>query len=160
MASPAPTPLHSLAEGGFDDLPEVMGVMDSAFGDAFGEAWTRSQLAGILPMAGVSLILARSSDGRCAGFSLARRVADEAELLLLAVVRNERRKGVGRMLLDHFLTEAREQNVARVHLEVREGNPAVAMYRALGFQAVGRRRAYYLGGDGRRHDAITLSRAP
>lgn len=160
MASPAPSPTHSLAQGGIDDLPEVMGVMDSAFGDAFGEAWTRSQLAGILPMAGVSLVLARSADGRCSGFSLARRAADEAELLLLAVLRDQRRKGIGRMLLDHFLTEARDHDIARVHLEVREGNPAVAMYRALGFEPVGRRRAYYLGGDGRRHDAITLSRAP
>ena len=160
MASPAPTPLHSLSEGGIGDLPEVMGVMESAFGDTFGEAWTRSQLAGILPMAGVSLILARSTDGRCSGFSLARRVADEAELLLLAVTRDQRRRGIGRMLLDHFLAEAREHRLARVHLEVREGNPAVAMYRGLGFEPVGRRRAYYLGGDGRRHDAITLSRAP
>ena len=30
-----------------------MAVMDGAFGDSFGEAWTRSQCAGILPMDGV-----------------------------------------------------------------------------------------------------------
>jgi [ribosomal protein S18]-alanine N-acetyltransferase len=160
MASPAPIPSHSLADGSIDDLPDVMAVMDSAFGDTFGEAWTRSQLAGIMPMAGVSLVLARSSGGRCAGFSLARRVADEAELLLLAVMRGHRRKGVGRMLLDHFLADAREHCVARVHLEVRDGNPAVGIYQAMGFEPVGRRRGYYFGADGRRHDAITLSRAP
>jgi len=34
--------------GSSDDLDSVMKVMDSAFGRRFGEAWTRSQLAGIL----------------------------------------------------------------------------------------------------------------
>ena len=38
----------------------------------FGEAWTRSQCSGILPMAGVSLSLARDGDGSgVVGFSLA-----------------------------------------------------------------------------------------
>ena len=45
-----------------------------------------------------------------------------------------------------------------VHLEVRDGNPAVAMYRAAGFAPVGRRRNYYQGSDGRRHDALTFAR--
>ena len=55
-----------------DDLDAVMAVMDAAFGDRFGEAWTRSQCAGILPMAGVSLTLARDARQRRAviGFSL------------------------------------------------------------------------------------------
>ena len=63
-------------------------VMDSAFGRRFGEAWTRSQLAGILPMGGVSLMLAREADdGGAIGFSLFRTVADESELLLLGRAR-------------------------------------------------------------------------
>ncbi len=159
MASPAPSPLYTLDAGDSADIPEVMAVMEAAFGDSFGEGWTRSQLAGILPMAGVSLVLARSSTGGCAGFSLARRVADESELLLIAVVPERRRNGVGRMLLDYFLGEARDFGIKRVHLEVRDGNAAVAMYYALGFESVGRRRNYYQGADRRRHDAITFARS-
>lgn len=158
MASPAPTHIYTLDAGGSADIPEVMAVMEAAFGDAFGEGWSRSQLAGILPMAGVSLMLARSNGGECAGFSLARRVADESELLLIAVVPDRRREGVGRMLLDYFLGEARDFGIKRVHLEVRDGNLAVTMYRALGFEPVGRRRNYYQGSDRRRHDAITFAR--
>ena len=57
MASPAPPARrYRLERGTSDDLDEVMAVMEAAFGDRFGEAWTRSQCAGILPMAGVSLI--------------------------------------------------------------------------------------------------------
>jgi ribosomal-protein-alanine N-acetyltransferase len=91
------------------------------------------------------------------GFSLARTVADESELLLLAVLPDCHRRGVGRRLLEDFLERARKDEVARVHLEVRDGNPAVGMYRAAGFSPVGRRRNYYYGQDGKRFDAITLA---
>jgi ribosomal-protein-alanine N-acetyltransferase len=147
-----------IAPGSSQDIDAVMRVMDAAFGDRFGEAWTRSQLGGILPMAGVSLILAREpGSGDVIGFSLFRTVADESELLLIAVTPAEHRRGVGRMLLDDFLDRARNHGVSRVHLEVREGNSAVRMYRDAGFSPVGRRRNYYHASDGRRFDAVTLA---
>lgn len=143
--------------GTSDDLDGVMGVMDAAFGQQFGEAWTRSQLAGILPMNGVLLVLAREHGRDPVGFSLIRTVADESELLLLAVLPSHHRRGVGRRLLDDFLERARNDEVARVHLEVRDGNPAVLMYQSAGFSPVGRRRNYYRSIDGKRFDAITLA---
>jgi [ribosomal protein S18]-alanine N-acetyltransferase len=139
-----------------DSIDDVMAVMDQAFGNRFGEAWTRSQLAGILPMGGVSLMLAREA-GETIGFSLVRSVADEAELLLIAVAPGHHRRGIGRRLLDDFLERARNDGIARVHLEVRDGNAALAMYRAAGFSAVGHRRNYYHGADGKRFDAVTLA---
>jgi [ribosomal protein S18]-alanine N-acetyltransferase len=147
-----------IARGSSQDIDAVMRVMDAAFGDRFGEAWTRSQLAGILPMAGVSLILARERDSADAiGFSLFRTVAGESELLLIAVLPDAQRRGLGARLLDHFLERAREDGVARVHLEVREGNPAIGMYLSAGFSQVGRRRNYYHAVGGKRYDAITLA---
>jgi len=144
--------------GSSADLDSVMSVMDSAFGRRFGEAWTRSQLAGILPMGGVCMVIARDDrTGETLGFSLFRTVADESELLLLAVVPDRHRCGIGRRLLDDYLERARNDRVARVHLEVRDGNPAVAMYRTAGFSPVGRRRNYYHAPDGRRFDAITFA---
>jgi [ribosomal protein S18]-alanine N-acetyltransferase len=144
--------------GSSDDLDAVMIVMDAAFGREFGEAWTRSQLAGILPMAGVSMILARETiGGEILGFCLFRTVADESELLLLAVRPSHRRRGIGRRLLDGFLNRARSGGVMRAHLEVRDGNLAISMYRIAGFTPVGRRRNYYHAPDGNRFDAITLA---
>jgi ribosomal-protein-alanine N-acetyltransferase len=147
----------SIETGTSQNIDAVMEVMDKAFGKRFGEAWTRSQLAGILPMGGVSLMLAREQGDETVGFSLARVVADEAELLLIAVAPGHHRRGVGRRLLDDFLERARNDGIARVHLEVRDGNPAVSMYRAAGFSPVGRRRNYYRGDGGCRFDAITLA---
>lgn len=147
-----------ISRGSADDLDSVMLVMESAFGDRFGEAWTRSQLAGILPMAGVALIIAREPHtGNVLGFTLNRTVADESELLLIGVLPSHHRRGVGSELLADFLSRARNDRVKRVHLEVRDGNPAVAMYRNSGFAAVGRRRNYYHSIDGNRYDAITLA---
>lgn len=141
-----------------EDLDAVMTVMDAAFGQRFGEAWTRSQLAGILPMAGVTLALAREQErGDVIGFSLVRTVTDESELLLIAVLPECHRRGAGGILLDDFLNRARNDGVRRVHLEVRDGNPAIGMYENAGFSPVGRRRNYYRATDGQRFDAITLA---
>jgi ribosomal-protein-alanine N-acetyltransferase len=147
-----------LTAGSSRDLDDVIAVMTAAFDERFGEGWTRSQCAGILPMPGVRLMLARVFDGGTAAFSLFRTVADEAELLLLAVAPQFRRRGIGRMLLDDFIDQAREAGATRVHLEVREGNPAVAMYRAAGFSVAGRRPKYYHGRFGGEFDALTLTR--
>ena len=147
-----------LADGRSTDLSAVMAIMNSAFSPRFGEAWTRSQCAGILPMAGVSLVLAHEGGHeRPVGFSLFRTVADEAELLLLAVDPGHQGRGIGRQLLGQFVERARAAGARRVHLEVRDGNPAVQMYRRAGFQPAGRRPDYYRGSDGRQYDAITLA---
>ncbi len=154
--STARASLTELVVGGAADLDEVMGTMHAAFDPCFGEAWTRGQCSGILGLSGVWLLLARV-DGRPAGFALARVVIDEAELLLLAVAPAERRAGVGRLMLDAVADEAHARGATRLHLEMREGNPAHFLYSAAGFREIGRRSRYYRGKDGRIFDAITLS---
>ncbi len=144
-----------LRRGGLDDLDGVMKIMNSAFDPSFGEAWTRSQCAGILPMHGVTLTIAESRQ-EPVGFSLVRAVADEAELLLLAVDPAEQRRGVGQALLDDFIASSLAGGAHRLHLEVRDGNPAVQLYEASGFSPAGRRRNYYHGPGGSTHDAVTL----
>jgi len=79
-------------------------------------------------------------------------------LLLLAVDQRFQGMGLGTMLLNEFADQHREGPVTQLHLEVRDGNPAVAMYERFGFRAVGRRKDYYRGHDGIRHDAVTMIR--
>lgn len=147
----------SIAPGGISDLDAVMKVMEASFDPAFGEAWTAPQCAGMLPMPGVWLSLARAGEA-VIGFALARVVVNEAELLLLAVRRDGQRRGVGQRLLDSFIAAAAERGADRLHLEVREGNHAVKLYSRAGFLEVGRRRNYYSGCDGQVYDALTLAR--
>lgn len=160
MATPALATRVRLEAGNSQDLDDVIEIMEAAFGSKYGEAWTRSQCAGILPMAGVSLMVARDSDdGQAIGFSLSRSVADEAELLLVAVLPSRHREGIGTRLLDDFMARMSAAGATRVHLEVRDGNPATAMYRAAGFSPIGRRRNYYQAEDGGRYDALTFARS-
>jgi ribosomal-protein-alanine N-acetyltransferase len=147
----------SLVQGEAADLDAVMRVMNDSFDRRYGEAWTAPQCAGLLPMPGVWLVLARDGAGAI-GFALSRQVGNEAELLLLAVRRAEQRRGIGKLLLERFTSDAKMRGAERLHLEVREGNHAVKIYEDEGFALVGRRRNYYSGPDGRCYDALTLAK--
>lgn len=151
-------PAIRLGDGGLTDLDEVMAVMDDSFDPRFGEAWTASQCAGLLPLPGVWLTLAREG-GAIAGFALARAIAGEAELLLLAVRRDRQRRGIGNRLLEAFIEAAAARGTARLHLEVREGNHALGLYERAGFSLAGRRRNYYSGARGTTYDALTLAKS-
>jgi ribosomal-protein-alanine N-acetyltransferase len=142
--------------GSADSLDSVMRVMSSAFPDRYGEAWTRSQCAGILPMAGVKLMLAQDGKDNVVGFSLYRTISDDAELLLLAVAPDSQGQGIGRDLLGYFIEDAKKNGAARIHLEVRDGNPAIRLYEAAGFEQANRRRNYYHGRGGGQFDALTF----
>lgn len=89
------------------------------------------------------------------GVIIARAVADEAEVLTLAVDPASQRQGIGRALLERAAATAQERGAQAIFLEVAADNaPAQALYAALGFAAVGCRRGYYPSGG----DALVLRR--
>ncbi len=140
------------------DVAVVDALMAGAFDPRYGEAWTRSQCLGVLAMPGVRLLIAYDAD-EPAGFALSRAIMDEAELLLLAVSPDHRRRGVGGALLRAAIGDCHDAGARKLHLEVRGGNPAAQLYEGAGFAKVGERRGYYRGRDGRQYDAHTYSRA-
>ena len=92
------------------------------------------------------------------GFVLSRIVLDEAEIITVAIAPEARGKGHARPLLSHHLDQLSRRGVARVHLEVEEGNaPAIALYRRLHFQDIGRREGYYQKDDGTKAAALTMA---
>ena len=147
-----------------DDLDAVMQVMDAAFDPAFGEAWTRKQVSDALTMPNTYLILADNAGNPpadpslTAGFAMSRGAVGEEELLLVAVMPSARRRGVGRALLESLARQAREREVRRLFLEMRDGNPAEKLYRQYGFTVVGRRRGYYRKSRLGPIDAITFAK--
>ena len=146
-----------LREGDIRDLDKVDRIMGDAFDHRWGEAWTRNQVIGILAVPGVWLTISES-DGRAVGFALTRGVLDEAELLLLAVAPNIRRRGVGKALLRSVLADCAHRKIASLHLEVRSGNDAIKLYTNAGFSKIGERRDYYRGNEGQTYSALTLHR--
>ena len=79
-----------------------------------------------------------------ASFLVTWLVADELHVLNIATHPGQRRRGHARALLEHALAFARENAVRHVLLEVRRSNAsAIALYRRLGFVAMGVRARYY-----------------
>jgi ribosomal-protein-alanine acetyltransferase len=84
------------------------------------------------------------AEGKLAGFVVVRQVADEAEILNLAVHVFNRRDGIGTLLLGAAIDWVAGRGTTRVYLEVRASNRvALKFYEHHRFLAVGRRAKYY-----------------
>jgi [ribosomal protein S18]-alanine N-acetyltransferase len=145
----------TLRAGNAGDLAAVMAVMTAAFEPHYREAWSELQCRAMLDSVGTWLVLAEV-DGVAAGFALGRTVLDDGELLLLAVAPGHRRQGIAATLITGARRMASAAGAKQLHLEVRDGNAAMALYERTGFSVIGRRPGYYRLGDGTRRDAITL----
>ena len=71
-------------------------------------------------------------------------VADEMELISIAVDPEFKRMGIGDLLMTEMIRCAHRNNAAFIYLDVRASNfPAQQLYGKYGFQKVGIRRRYY-----------------
>jgi ribosomal protein S18 acetylase RimI-like enzyme len=126
-------------------------------------SWSDAELAGLIPATQSTVSAGRvrrawvaervssgSSDSDhpvgfvvASGLQLPDTTAD-CELEFLFAVPDQRRSGLGRMLVDAVLTWAGELGAREVWLEVRSSNQAAqSLYRACGFIIKGSRPRYY-----------------
>lgn len=132
--------------------PGFAAIHAEAFAGPHDAPWSTEAFAALLQQPGVFSVYSRN------GFILMRTVADEAEILTLAVRPEARRAGEGGRLVREGLVGAAELGAVRVFLEVAEDNvPARALYARAGFTEAGRRPGYYAGADGGRRDALLLA---
>lgn len=123
-----------------DGLAGASGQAKELFPDS---GWTAAAVGELLDAPGCYALLA-SVEGCAAGLVLARTVADECEVLWIAVVPARRRRGIGRGLLQAALDRAVRNGAQTAYLEVAEVNLAArALYDATGFRPCGRRPDYY-----------------
>lgn len=133
------------------DFDALAALHASAFSATGERPWDAGALRALAT--GPGAILEAGADG----FALLRLIADEAEVLTLAVKSEARRRGVGRGLMVAALARATALGARRVFLEVAEDNGAArALYGRLGFADAGRRPGYYGRADGTRADALLL----
>jgi ribosomal-protein-alanine N-acetyltransferase len=138
------------------DLDRAAALHGEAFASVGERGWTRQEIAELLATPGVAGLLLRTGDHDI-GFALHRVVADEAELLTIAVRPTLRRRGAGRRLLDAAIAQMREAGATSAFLEVAVDNLAACrLYETTGFQTVGMRGAYYRRGDGAAADALVM----
>lgn len=115
--------------------------------------WSAPVMAGFLSAPGAVFASADNA------FALGRVIADEAELLTIAVDPAAQRQGLGRACLTRFIDACRKAGARRVFLEVAADNHAArALYLSLGFAEDGRRKGYYRPTGAEPIDAILMSK--
>lgn len=104
---------------------------------------TVDELENELANSDFSLIIAKTHN-RTVGYLRARLITNAVEIDSFGVIKTQRRKGVGFLLLQKLIEDSRQRQVAECWLEVRQSNEtAQRFYLKQGFQIVGSRKNYY-----------------
>jgi ribosomal-protein-alanine N-acetyltransferase len=83
-------------------------------------------------------------EGAVVAFLVAWHVSDELHVLNVATRFDRRRRGIGRAVMSEVVAYGKRNAVRHLLLEVRRSNhAAIAMYRGIGFFAMGVRSKYY-----------------
>jgi len=147
-----------------DDLiklsPSDAGPMSALHTMAFpeGQGWGSSEFKSLMSQDSTRAY-ALLRHGAFAAFGVFQCVADQVEIVTLATDPDQRRQGLARQLFNalepHFLNTGLKTWL----LDVAEDNSgAIAFYQKLGFTTDGRRPRYYKRLEGKRVDAILMSK--
>lgn len=118
--------------------------------------WSKQNFADALA-AGYPAWVVRKQD-ELAGFCVAMMAPDDMHILVIAVNANNRRDGLGSLMLNAARQLAVQSGLNRILLEVRPSNEhALAFYNCRGFEKIGVRKGYYPAGKNGREDAWVLA---
>lgn len=127
-----------------DDLDQVLAIEISSFP----HPWQRQHFMDELNSTYAFPLSAFDPSGRLVGYICPMQLLDEGHILDVAVDPALRGCGVGRLLVERVLADCRAAEASFVSLEVRESNlSAIALYKKMGFEEVGRRKKYYENGE-------------
>ena len=130
-----------LRRAGELDLDAIMLIESSTFEN---DAWSREAMASELASQHTYYLVAERAgvEGYAGLFAPQRSL--QADIQTIAVGQSARRQGLGRVLMQALITEARERGATEVFLDVRADNPgATALYESLGFEPIAVRPGYY-----------------
>jgi len=78
------------------------------------------------------------------GFICFRNMAEESELLTIAVHPHYRRLGIGRKLMQFYIDFSSQRGVKTFYLETNSSNePAIHLYQHFSYQSFGMRKKFY-----------------
>jgi ribosomal-protein-alanine N-acetyltransferase len=133
------------------DVPAVHALEVATFPDPWTAETFWSELAHV--PSSRHYVVAEAGEG-VVGYAGLVATGHQADVQTLAVAADRRGAGLGRVLLDELLAEARRRDAGEVLLEVRAENVAAqALYARAGFEQIAVRRGYYRPGG---TDALVL----
>ena len=126
----------------------VKALLDNCFGDS---AWSLDSIRSQLEKPD-SICLVGIEDDSVIAYLAFEQIADEGNVIEVAVHPDHRRRGIARRMLEQTIDSS--SDLYTVFLEVRESNaPAISLYESLGFERAGTRRDYY---DRPKENAVTM----
>lgn len=132
------------------DLDSVMEIEPTIYT----HPWTRGNFDDSLKVGYSCWVI--ECEGVVVGYGVLMIGVREGHLLNLSVAAEWQGCGLGRMLLEHFVSTAREAGAEQLYLEVRPSNLAARkLYADFGFRDITVRRGYYPAEHGR-EDAILM----
>ena len=133
------------------DLPAVMEIENKSYEFP----WTEGIFSDCLANGYLAMLYIHQQ--HIQAYSVAQYVLDECHLLNLCVKQGARNRGLGTKMVRQMMSQARNNDIGSIFLEVRVTNlAAVHLYEKLGFNEIGIRRDYYPASKGR-EDALVLA---
>lgn len=134
-------------------------LLANLHGQCFTPGWAAEEFASLLALPGAFACLGFGEDAdQPIAFALAWVQAGQGEVLTLATLPEQRRKGGARALVGQVLARCAALGAGEVVLEVASTNHAArALYAGFGFVEAGRRAKYYHKPEGL-VDALILRR--
>ena len=131
------------------DLKVVQAIEQESFHDSWAvESWLAELNSSI------TKYIVLEQEGIIKGFAGFWLIAGEAQVTRVAVAKDERGKGLGRILTEALIDAAWQENAEAVTLEVRKSNIAAqTVYEQTGFTVSGVRPNYYVDN---KEDAIIM----
>ena len=141
--------------------PMTVALLDAVLAievEAYAFPWTRGNFIDSLA-AGYLMRVLQAADGTVLGYFVAMPGFEEMHLLNITVAPAHQRQGHARAMLAQLYELCEAYDAVALWLEVRESNVrARVLYASEGFSDAGRRRDYYPAPQGRREDALLMTR--
>ena len=132
------------------DLDSIKNILEKEFDDF----WNYNILKDELESKNSKYVVALKGK-EVVGFAGIIILPDSTEVTNIVTKKVERKKGIGKLLLDKLINMTITEKKEVISLEVNEKNIiAINLYKNFGFEKVGRRKKYYNGID----DAIIMTK--
>lgn len=127
-----------------EDLDQVIQIENECFSDP----WPKKNFEEELKNSELCRLYVDRQDDEIVSFGSIWLMFENCDIVKIAVKKDCQRKGFGQTMLDHLISEAKNNGCEFVHLEVRCNNePAKKLYEKNGFEVVRTRKNYYTNGD-------------